>query len=99
VKNNFNMYAEKANGAIHVTLSGPLDVSRALDVLHFLNVYARAKQPIVVDHCDVSVAHNSGMEVLKKGLQRLSNLGHPIRQVGKEALFKICADKGDIYRR
>jgi len=78
VKHVFEMNAQKVNGDIHLNLSGQLDVSKALDVLCFLDLYARGKQPIVVDYCNVSIAHNSGMEVLKKGLQRLSHLGHPI---------------------
>lgn len=78
MKNNFNMYAEKANGAVHVSLSGPLDLSRALDVLCFLDLYARGQQTIIMDTSDLSAANSSGLEMLKKGLRRLSDLGHPI---------------------
>ncbi|OEU80388.1 MAG: hypothetical protein BA865_00935 [Desulfobacterales bacterium S5133MH4] len=82
MKNNFAMHAQRVNGTIHVDVSGPLDISRAVDVLHFLNVYARAKQPIVVNHCNLSMVHKSGMDILEKGLQTLSDLGHPVCHVG-----------------
>lgn len=99
MKNNFEMYAQKVNGAIHVNLSGRLDVSWAVEILRFLHLYARGKCPIVMEASNLSPDSSMSFDVLQKGLQRLSNLGHPIRQAGKEALFKICADKGDIYRR
>ena len=82
------MYAEKVNGAIHVNLSGRLDVSRAVEILRFLNVYARGKCPIVVKTSDLSQDNGTSFDVLQKGLQRLSNLGHPIRQIANEDVFE-----------
>ncbi|MBE9581693.1 MAG: hypothetical protein IMF18_08745 [Proteobacteria bacterium] len=83
---NFNMYAEKMSGAIRMRLSGPLDASRALDVLCFLDLYARGRQPIIMDTSDMSSDNKFGLDVLKKGLQRLSDLGHPILDYASEEL-------------
>ena len=84
MKNNFRMYAQKVNGAIHVDLSGQLDVSRAVEILSFLHVYARGKCPIVVEASNLSPDGGMSFDVLQKGLQTLSNLGHPIRQIAND---------------
>ena len=81
---SFKMYARKLNGAIYVSLSGGLDISRAVEVLSFLNLYARGKQPIVMDTGHLSPACRRGMEVLDTGLRRLSDLGHPVRQMSQQ---------------
>ena len=78
MKNDFEMYAKKLNGAIHVSLSGELDVSRAVEILSFLHLYARGKCPIVVEASNLSPDGSMSFDVLQKGLQRLSDLGHPI---------------------
>jgi len=88
MKNNFTMYAQKVNGAIHVDLSGQLDVSRAVEILRFLHLYARGKCPIVVKISDLSPDNSTSFDVLQKGLQTLSNLGHPIRQIANEDVFE-----------
>jgi ABC-type transporter Mla MlaB component len=84
---NFNMFAKKMNGAIQLTLSGKLDESSALDVLRFLNLYARANQPIVMDLGDLSPSHNHGLNTLKTGLRTLSQLGHPIHPTGQQDIL------------
>ena len=88
MKDNFRMYAQKVNGAIHVDLSGQLDVSRAVEILRFLHLYARGKCPIVVEASNLSPDGSMSFDVLQKGLQTLSNLGHPIQQLEKEDLFE-----------
>lgn len=88
MKNNFTMYAQKVNGAIHVDLSGQLDVSRAVEILRFLHLYARGKCPIVVEASNLSPDGSMSFDVLQKGLQTLSNLGHPIRQIANEDVFE-----------
>ena len=87
MKDNFRMYAQKVNGAIHVDLSGQLDISRAVEILRFLHLYARGKCPIVVEASNLSPDGSMSFDVLQKGLQTLSNLGHPIQQVGKTEVF------------
>ena len=89
MKDNFTMHAQRVNGAIHLSLSGRLDVSRAVEILTFLHVYARGKCPIVVEASNLSPHGSMSFDVLQKGLQGLANLGYPVRQVGKEDLFKI----------
>jgi len=89
VKNHFNMHAQRVNGAVHVTLTGPLDVSKALDVLCFLELYVTGRQVIVMHMSDLS-ADNSlglGLEMLKRGLRRLADLGHPILDHKSEKLI------------
>ena len=88
MKDNFRMYAQKVNGAIHLNLSGQLDVSRAVEILRFLHLYARGKCPIVVEASNLSPDGSMSFDVLQKGLQTLSNLGHPIRQIANEDVFE-----------
>ena len=92
MKNDFEMYAQKVDGAIHVAISGQLDVSRALDILRFLNLYARKRQPIVMDICGLSAADACDLDVLEKGLRRLSDLGHPIMHGTPQGL--VSGDQG-----
>ncbi len=89
METNFNMFAKKMNGAIQLTLSGKLDESSALDVLRFLNLYARANQPIVMDLGDLSPAHNHGLNTLKTGLRTLTQLGHPIHHTGEREVLNL----------
>jgi hypothetical protein len=91
MKDRFNMYAQRVNGAVHVSLSGPLDVSKALDVLCFLDLYVNRGQGIVMDTSNLSPDNSRGLEMLRKGLQRLEDLGHPILDHQFEAL--ILPDK------
>jgi anti-anti-sigma regulatory factor len=72
------MYAQRVNGTVYVTLSGRLDVSKALDVLCFLDLYVNRGQGIVMDTSNLSPDNSRGLEMLRKGLQRLEALGHPI---------------------
>ena len=94
MKNNFTMYAQKVNGAIHVNLSGRLDASRAVEVLSFLHLYARGKCPIVVKTRDLSPDSSMSSDLLQKGLQGLANLGHPVRWVEGTELNEKAEDSG-----